>query len=507
MTEHHQRVLNLYPIQEMPMSPFFRKRIPAWLCLLAFLAVPLWSEQFPLRILHTNDWHGTIQPLSSAWLNASEPRLIGGAGVLGTALNRQKLDILRRGGRYLLLDAGDLFQGSMEVNLTQGLAMIDLYNHLGYVVTALGNHDFDYGPQALRQAYEQAHFTPVCANLDGHDRFWRRSVKLRVGPLKIGIFGLITPDLPSVSVKKNLAGVQLRNVATAAAAEATALRRDGCDLVVLLSHCGHPMDRLLAWWTPDIDVIIGGHSQDHLNQPVVTGKTLIVQTRGYGSHLGDLTLQWSTEDKRIATWTYASHLLDPQIFDLATDTIEAVLPHIELVRKKANEPVAWLDKPLSKGVDGSDSEIGWITCRAIRERSGQPIAVFHRNGIRNDLARGLVTFGTLYQVLPFEHEIMTGEMSGEDLLQVAAFSLPGVQPPLVIEGLEPVGTSAGSPGWRQKNGAAIEKGKWYPIAFNDFLAQGGDRFVQFARVRNPRETRMMVREVFMESLREQFPPR
>ncbi|HNV69043.1 MAG TPA: metallophosphoesterase, partial [Candidatus Ozemobacteraceae bacterium] len=203
------------------------------LLLSSWALVPVWSEQFPLRILHTNDWHGTFQPLPSVWRDASAPRPIGGAAILGTVLSQRKADILRRGGRYLLVDAGDLFQGSMEVNLTKGMAMIDLYNHLGYAVTALGNHDFDYGPQALRAAYARARFPVVCANLEGRDRFWRNSLRTSIGPVKVGVIGVITPELPAVSVKKHLSGVRLRNIASTASAEAAALRRQGCDLVIL----------------------------------------------------------------------------------------------------------------------------------------------------------------------------------------------------------------------------------------------------------------------------------
>ncbi len=481
-----------------------RLALSALLLLLPFVQV--WSEQVPLRILHTNDWHGTFQPLPSVWLDASAPRPIGGALVLGGALQQRKADILKQGGRYLLVDAGDLFQGSMEVNMTKGAAMIDLYNQLGYAVTALGNHDFDYGPKALREAYQVARFPLVCANLEGPDRFWRNSVRLQVGPVKIGIFGVITPDLPAVSVKKNLSGVRLRNLAAVASAEAAALRRRGCDLIILLSHCGHAMDRLLAWWVPDVDVIIGGHSQDQISTPVISGKTLIMQTRGYGSHLGELNLWWSTDEKRVATWSYVSHLLDPEVFPTSLETYDAVRRHVELVQQKKAEKIADLPAPMSMGTDGSNSEIGKAMCRAIAERVGTGIACFHRNGIRNSFRAGLLTYGDLYQTLPFDHEIITGEIQGKDLILLADMSRPGVQPPLVFAGIEPA--DAGSVrGWRIAGGKIVDPEAWYPLAYNDFVAQGGDGFTAFARVRHPRETGVLIRDLFAEQLKTSFPAR
>ena len=210
---------------------------------------------FPLTILHTNDWHGTLDPAPALWMGASCTRLVGGAGALGRALKWSKLTALVRGGRYLLVDSGDLFQGSLEANLSKGSVIIDLYNSLGYIFAAVGNHDLDYGQPRMREAQRQSKFRWLAANLSGRNPTWGSSGRLRIGPLQIGFIG----------------------------------------------------------------------------------STLIVQTRGYGSHLGVMTLFWNPETRQVATWTYQSILLDAKLWPPDPEIEKVLAPSRELAAKQADE--------------------------------------------------------------------------------------------------------------------------------------------------------------------------
>ena len=124
-----------------------------------------------------------------------------------------------------------------------------------------------------------------------------------------------------------------------------------------------------------------------------------------------------------------------------------------------------------------------------------PIAFYHAGGIRNDLPAGQVSFRQLYQALPFEHEIYTGELLGNDLMSLLAQCRPGAVPAMCVTGVIP--SAEGT--WSNSEGRPIVAESWYRVAYNDFVAQGGDHFTQFSRARRVRPEGITVREALKKS--------
>ncbi|HNW36574.1 MAG TPA: bifunctional UDP-sugar hydrolase/5'-nucleotidase, partial [Candidatus Ozemobacteraceae bacterium] len=411
-----------------------------------------------------------------------------------------KLRALSQGIRWLQVDAGDRFQGTMEVNFSHGQAMTDLYNALHYTAVTLGNHDFDYGKQALTDSMKSARFPLVCANLIGIGMPWHSRLIAHVGSLTIGITGVMTSDLPTLTYPENIEGLILENPASAARRVTAELRKRGCDLVILLSHCGHDVDQELARAVPDLDIIIGGHSDEHLNQPEKIGKTLIMQTRGYGSHVGALTLIRDEHSGSISSYTYDSIALDPASWTASPEIDPIIASWGRMVDEIAARPVGESPREFFRrpGPDG-ESLLGIQLCKAVSAQSGCPIVLFQLGGLRTDLPAGKIVFKDIYQVLPFNHQILVGTILGRDLLSLLdkGSDKKGVE--LCILGPK---LKRGAEGFAAEfEGKPVLPDARYPIALNDFLAKGGDGFEEFTRVENLHPQGGIIRDALLEWIR------
>jgi 5'-nucleotidase len=224
-----------------------------------------------LVILHTNDTHSRIDPFP----------MDGGRneGLGGVARRKTLIDRIRAEHRnVLLLDSGDIFQGTPYFNFFKGEVEFKAMSDMGYDVATLGNHDFDNGVQGLVDMLPHADFQWVSANYDVAGSLLephvRPSIIMERGGIRIGIFGLGI-DFDGLVLDALHDGVSYMDPVVTARRQADALREAGCGLVVCLSHLGHryrgedrPDDVSLAAEVPEIDVILGGHTHTFLDEPV-----------------------------------------------------------------------------------------------------------------------------------------------------------------------------------------------------------------------------------------------
>ncbi|HEY3252704.1 MAG TPA: metallophosphoesterase, partial [Polyangiaceae bacterium] len=200
-------------------------------------AAPPAPPPFVLSFLGLNDLHGRLRAL---------PAFAGYANNLRRARAKD-------GGAVALLDAGDMFQGTLESNLTEGASVIAAYRVLGMTVATLGNHEFDFGPVAggsdpqgaIRARISEASFPILSANLvvrGSHasppwDKL-RRSVLLNVGGVRVGFVGLLTHETPGIVLSAFFAGLDVDPLPSALADEARRLRGQGAELVIAVAHAG-----------------------------------------------------------------------------------------------------------------------------------------------------------------------------------------------------------------------------------------------------------------------------
>jgi len=203
-----------------------------------------------ISVIATTDLHGGV-------LQRGER---GGLALLGGYLRNIRAARLRDGGGVLLVDSGDMFQGTLESNMNEGAAVVRAYNRLGYAAAAIGNHEFDYGPVgprstpttpsddprgALKARAAEARFPLLAANVidesTGQPVAWpniRASTMVTVAGVKVGIVGVTTTSTPVTTIAENLGGLSFAPLAPAIAREASSLRAEGASAVVVLAHAG-----------------------------------------------------------------------------------------------------------------------------------------------------------------------------------------------------------------------------------------------------------------------------
>lgn len=268
-------------------------------------------ETKKITILHTNDTHSQIDPFP-----ANHPKNPSMGGVARRAAIVEQ--IRKSEENVLLLDAGDIFQGTPYFNYYGGELEFKLMSMMKYDLATIGNHDFDNGVNGLFAQLPHASFEFVSSNYDFKNTVMDTHVKpykvFKKAGLKIGVFGLGI-ELKGL-VDKNLYKETVYNNPIEVATDITKQLKDveKCDLVICLSHLGFeykndaekPSDIMLARKTKDIDLIIGGHTHTFLDKPVVEknldGKEVIVnQVGAYGVNLGRIDFYFDNKMNLSAT--------------------------------------------------------------------------------------------------------------------------------------------------------------------------------------------------------------
>lgn len=260
------------------------------------VALPKTSKK--ITILHTNDTHSNIDPFPE-----NHSRYPGLGGVSRRFELIQK--IRSEEDNVLLLDAGDIFQGTPYFNKYGGVLEMKLMTELGYDAATMGNHDFDGGMEGFVNAKEFAEFPFLCANYDFKntpiDGLTEQESIIEKGGIKIGVFG-VGVELQGL-VPANKYGETVYNDPIEIANDrAASLKKKGCDLIICLSHLGYSYesdkisDLKLAAATKDIHLIIGGHTHTFLEEPTVVenasgGTTLVNQVGWAGVQLGRLDFE------------------------------------------------------------------------------------------------------------------------------------------------------------------------------------------------------------------------
>jgi 5'-nucleotidase len=263
-----------------------------------------------ITILHTNDVHSYIDPFP-----ADHPRNANMGGVVRRAALIE--NIRKENPNVVLLDAGDIFQGTPYFNYYGGELEFKLMSMMKYDVATIGNHDFDNGIDGLYAQLPHAKFDFISSNYDFTNTILNSHVKpykiLNVAGVSIGIFGLGV-QLDGLVDKKKYKETRYNDPIEVATDMARILKHDKkCDIVICLSHIGFQYkdfpqrvcDVMLAKKTKDIDLIIGGHTHTFLDKPVIEknleGKEVLINQVGcYGLNLGRIDF-FVSDDKKVTS--------------------------------------------------------------------------------------------------------------------------------------------------------------------------------------------------------------
>lgn len=251
-----------------------------------------------LVILHTNDTHSNIDPFPEN--HSKYP------GMGGIAKRHALIEEIRKKERHvLLLDSGDIFQGTPYFNTFNGVLEMKCMSKLGYDASTMGNHDFDIGMEGFMLAKKHANFPFLCANYDFSNTVLKDATQdfkiFKKGSVKIGVFG-IGIELNGLVPSSAYGDTVYNDPIEIANATAHKLKKQNCDLIICLSHLGFEYndpdklsDRKLAQETKNIDIILGGHTHTFLDKPVIeknkSRKNVMINQVGWaGIQLGRIDI-------------------------------------------------------------------------------------------------------------------------------------------------------------------------------------------------------------------------
>ena len=455
--------------------------------LLAALAPLAVAAPLSLTLVHVNDWD------QMAGIKGA-----GGAAKIAAVVAEERARAEAEGGLAVVTFGGDMISPSVLSGIDKGAHMIDLANAVGIDVAVLGNHEFDFGPDVLQERLAESETAWLAANVSvaggGFPGAAATTVVERDG-YRIGFLGLVTPETPVISSPGP--DVTFAPAADAGAALAEALEAEGADIVIALTHQGLGADLELLRAVSKIDVVLGGH--DHLLVANYDGRQAVMKAGSQGRHVGVLTLTIDRVEGRggvpKVVWT-------PEFRLRSTAVIEGDAA----LAAKVRDYQARLDETLDVVIGETATELdtrgflsgagetafGNLLTDAMRQTTGSDIALSNGGGIRGDTVYPpgtRLTRKTVLTELPFGNKTVVLRLAGTQVREalengVSRAAHPSGRFPQV-SGLAFSFDARRPPGARVTSvtvgGAAMEDGRTYTLATNDFLARGGDDYTVSSR--------------------------
>ncbi|MHB9072347.1 MAG: bifunctional metallophosphatase/5'-nucleotidase [Desulfobaccales bacterium] len=467
-----------------------------WIILLGLLLtmnLALWAEAAPvsLRILYVNDFHGFAEPIKQT--DSKTPW--GGIAYLAGAVH-----CARQQHASLLLAAGDMIQGNAWANLFKGQSVIDAMNAMKFDAMVVGNHEFNFGTKVLQARIAQANFPILGANVEGLLPLKPYVVK-KLNGVKIGIIGVVTQESVRTD-PKNIAGLKFTTPESALRKYLPELKRQA-DIIVVLSHCGYPVDRELAAAVPGIDVIVGGHTHTKLLHPEKVGNTIIVQAWEHAKDLGVLDLE--VEGGKIVKFQGALQKIgpntekpDPQIQAIVTRYEDLANPPL---RQSIGEALVDLD---ASGVRTKETNLGDFVAEVMRQTAQADAAIINGGSIKGSIAKGTIKTQDVYNALPYDNYLIAVQLTGAQLKEALEHGVSLVEKPShrfpQVSGLTFTYSRSAPVGCRVKEvsigGQPLNLTQKYLVATSDYLGAGGDGFKIFEAALERRDEGKKARIVF-----------
>lgn len=418
-----------------------------------------------LTILYTNDEHG--------WMEGVRENL-GAASLVGTWRNQfgyePGLD------SYLLLSGGDMWTGPAISTWFEGESMAEVMNAMGYTAAAVGNHDFDFGLEALRARATEANFPFLSANTrrksDGQVATeWgiQPFTLVESNGVRVGIIGLTTTRTRTTTNPANITQLEFGDYETAVREFVPQLLEQGAELILVIGHLCEFEVRDLAARIADLPVaLIGG---GHCNELFATEQDGIILLEG-GSHMAtfagaNLTIDTSTDT--VVAADYGTDYTDDRVVENA-----AVAAVVAKWQAQTSDELAVVIGYTEDGFEQrSEAQLALITETWLWGYPTADIALTNMGGFRADISPGQITFGDIVGVFPFNNVLVSVELTGEQVVNLLTRS----QEQVAIGGLR---QSNGR--WiLNKTGQPLDNQATYTVLVNDFMYAGGSGFGRLAQ--------------------------
>lgn len=478
--------------------------------------------EFTLNILHINDFHSRFGPITGTDSNCAADadaagECFGGVARLKTAIDAKRAEL--DGQNVVLVDAGDQFQGSLFYTQYRSEIIAEFANDLGIEVMAVGNHEFDDGPEELAKLLDAVEFPLISGNtnVENEPLLAGRipgTFVLEIGGEKVGFVSALAEDTDETSSPGD--NVEFEDTFTSLRAQVDALTAAGVNKIIALTHVGYTQDLQIAANVPGIDVVVGGHSHTLLSNtdenaagPYPTlvnnpdGVEVPVVTAGaYAKYLGDIAITWDDDGKVISAEGA------PILLDASVEPYEAYVTRLAELEEPIQELMAQVIGTTTAPLEGSrevcrveECSMGNLLADAILDRvadQGATIAFQNGGGIRSSIDAGDITMGEVLTVLPFSNTLATVEISGADVIDALENGVSDIENGAgrfaQVAGLKYSYTLANPVGERVSDVMVRGEGdEWVPIdeeaiykiVTNNYVRGGGDGYGTFAEGDNP----------------------
>ena len=329
----------------------------------------------------------------------------------------------------LLVSSGDDVSGNF-FNTFHGIPEMTAMSRIGYDVATPGNHEFEYGLDDYRIGLSGTGEEIISSNLKFDDLVVNSTVHetgiRTLGNIRVGFFGLTTPDLPTL-VKLDQRVTVLKDVIYISRAMVTHLESEGADMIVALSHCGVDVDRSIAGNVSGIDLIVGGH--DHINYHYVIDRsdgwsTQMVQDGCFGENLGVLSFRFDGEMEDVE-WQQV-----PLTADVGSDPaiVAYLAPYMAEYEHQFSKVIGTTTMPLDArkiAIRHTETGLGDLVADAIRDAfPNADVAMFNGGSIRGDTVypSGNISLMTVKSILPYDNTVYLVKVTGAQLKQVLEIS-------------------------------------------------------------------------------------
>jgi 2',3'-cyclic-nucleotide 2'-phosphodiesterase (5'-nucleotidase family) len=473
-----------------------------------------------VSIIGTNDLHGAIERLP----------------IFGGYVANLRAVRAAEGGAVVLIDAGDMFQGTLASNLNEGAAVVAAYDMLGYAAAAVGNHEFDFGPEgpkvmaesveddprgALRARALEADFPLLIGNVldaaSGNRVRWKNmpaSTVVEAAGVKLGVIGVTTESTPFTTLPANFVGLRMQPPAEVVIAEAARLRQDGVSAIIVTAHIGSkcadhtdPNDIsscdtdeelftvLRALPAGAVDVVVAGHTHAAMAHRI--GDVAVIESYSSGRAFGRVDLRVSADGRvtgkaihpprdlcpvdaegnpvAVTACTGQTYEGAPVVPDARIHTV--IAPYLEAARARSEEKLGVeVSATITRAYDRESALGNLFTDLMLAAYPDADIALTNGGGLRADLPAGPLTYGALFQANPFDNRFARVTLQGRHVRRLVANNLAGSSGVFSWGGLT-VGARCKAGQLEvslTRKGKVVADDDTLTLITSEFLASGGD---------------------------------
>ena len=496
-----------------------------------------------VTVVSTNDFHGALIGRVHSWSHGDP---VGGAEWLAGYLNIVRDE---NPDGFLYLDDGDSMQGTLISNYFDGASTIEVFNAMGVAAMAVGNHEFDWGQEVLQDRYDQADFPFLAANVffkkehgnpdHGHGGrpHWAKPYVVRqVNGINVGIIGIANPETPSVTNPVNVENLMFTDPVEAVNEVLPEAEAEGATMIVVLAHIGgfypppfEEIEDLACGLDPDkVDLIISGHTHSRIDDVICGIPVVQAFSRGTAFARVDFDVDATTGEvvsyqmNYAPTTTYQTYYGNPAKYK-RWDTgqwvvvepdpeVAAIVDYYEaLIEEVKNEVIGETTTAITRNYRYESAMGDWVTDIMRAYDPSIDFALTNSGGLRADIDAGPITFGEVFEALPFDNTLVMVELDGNEVRQVLEEGITGEHGVVQVSGLQftfdydaPVGSRIVGDVIDLSTGQPLDPNTTYVVAVNDFMANGGDDYDTLPL--NPQtNTYVLVRDIVVDWIKANSP--